>query len=618
MNKETVHPVLLSGKSRIFVLVSLFAATILLFVCQKPLFMLYNSSAGGNMTVGDWFAVMWHGLPLDMTTCAYTLVVPYLALLATFFLRFRLRRVLMPYYCIVMAIISLIFVADTVMYSFWHFKLDTTVFLYTDKPADAMASVSLWFIIGAVAAFAVVYALSLIIIYKVLPKGIMTDCRNRVKALWMLPFAPLLFLMIRGGIGDGTANVSNAYFSDNQFLNHSAVNSSFNMLYSMAHKQNFAKEFHYFDDEAQCDSLLADVFNTESVDTDTLLNNRRPNILLIVWEGCGGTVAGCAGATLDATPNLDRLADEGIFFSNCHANSFRTDRGLVSINSGWLGMPTASLMKIPQKCETLPGIAKTLAQEGYATDFWYGGDITFTNMGGFMLQNGFHKTISDKDFPHADRSSNWGVPDSTVFAKVAADIAGRNSQKPWFTEIMTLSSHEPWDVPYKRLKGEIENSFAYTDHCLGIFINKLKTMPVWNNTLVIIIPDHGVLSNPKYSLSSSQLVHIPLVFTGGAIKEKRTVPTLMNQSDFAATLLGQLGISHSDFIFSRDVMSSTYKQPSAIHTSKVEMTYYDPMGYTTMDLTSEKTVTDSGHGGKERILKGKATLQKLYEDAAKR
>ena len=604
--------------SRIFLLFKLFVVTVLLFAAQKPLFMLYNHSVDGSLTFPEYLSVIWHGLPLDMTVTAYMLVIPFFALLTSYFLRIRLRRLLMPYYAVVMFIAVLIFVADTVMYSFWHFKLDTTVFLYTDKPAAAAASVSIFFIIASAIAFLAVYALNVIIIYKVLPKSPFPTDGSRLRALLMLPLAPLLFVIIRGGTGSGTANVSRVYFSERQFLNHSAVNATFNMLYSMMHQQDFSKEFQYFSDEKEYHELVQDLFSTESIDVDTFVNNRRPNILLIVWESCGGTIAGCTGAATDATPNLDSLAAEGIFFSNCHANSFRTDRGLVCINSGWLGLPTASLMKIPQKCESLPGLAKTLKEVGYVTDFWYGGDITFTNMGGFMIQNGFHKTYSDRDFPSSQRTSKWGVPDEYVFDHVISDIEKRKNSSPWFTEIMTLSSHEPWKVPYKRLDKDIENSFAYTDHCIGMFINKLKTMPAWKNTLVIIVPDHGVLSDPKYSLSSYDVVHIPLVFTGGAVSGSRNISTLMNQSDIAATLLGQLGIEHRDFIFSRDVMSSTYKVPSAIHTSKVEMTFHDSLGYTTLDLVSDKPVFNSGKNPERRIMRGKAVLQTLYEDTAKR
>lgn len=604
--------------SRVYLLLKLFIVTMLIFMSQKPLFMIYNSGIDNTIGISDYLSVVLHSVKLDMTVTGYTLVVPLLVLCATYFMRINLHRVLFPYYILITFLTTLIFIADTVMYGFWHFKLDTTIFIYTDKPADALASVSIWFLILCILTFLILLFAYLYIIYNVLPKSILSPVHNKFVSLVMMPLTALLFIIIRGGVGTGTANVSNAYYSDKQFLNHSSVNPVFNMLYSMAHQQDFSKEFHYYSDDRERASLVKGIYNTGGLTTDTILNTRCPNILLIVWEGCSANIAGCLGSDSGATPNLDKLASEGILFSNCKANSFRTDRGLVSINSGWLGLPTASLMKIPEKSQSLPGIAKTLRNHGYNTDFWYGGDISFTNMGGFMLQNGFQKTYSDKDFNRKERQSNWGAPDEHVFNRVLIDIKSRNNDVPWFTEIMTLSSHEPWDVPYKRLEKKIENSFAYTDHCIGTFISELKKLPLWKNTLVIIVPDHGVLSSSEYSFSSPEVIHIPLVFAGGAVSESRDIDILMNQSDIAATLLGQLGISHSAFLFSRNVLSSTYTHRSAFHTTKVDMTYFDESGFTTIDLTTNKPVRESPSSSISRAQTGRAILQTLYDDTARR
>jgi phosphoglycerol transferase MdoB-like AlkP superfamily enzyme len=462
----------------------------------------------------------------------------------------------------------------------------------------------------------VLYALALV---SVLPKGTQKCHRNKWMSLVMLPVLAILFLMIRGGVGEGTANVSSVYYSTNQYLNHSAVNSAFNMFYSLTHQQDFASEFQYYDDEKELNSLMQGIYNTESVEPDTLFTTKRPNIILVVWEGCGASLAGCVGADGDITPNLDRLAKEGILFTNCYANSFRTDRGLVSINTGWLGYPTASLMKIPEKCEKLPGIAKKLKEVGYHTEFWYGGDINFTNMGGFMLQNGYEKTYSDKDFARKERSTDWGVPDGPLFDKVLESIKGMKS--PFFSSIMTLSSHEPWEVPYKRLDNKVENSFAYTDDCIGRFVEGLKACGKWNNTLLIIVSDHGAVGQEGKNFSSIDVMHIPLLMTGGAIRQAREIGTIMNQSDIPATLFGQFGISHDEFVFSRDVMSKSYTYPCAVHCSKIAFSFCDSTGLSTYDLDGNmvvQNVDEIGNNKEERVRKGKAILQTLYKDTANR
>ena len=605
--------------SRLYILLKLFLVLMLIFVLQKPVFMLYNSSVCEGLTFYDYLAVMWHGLALDSTMSGYVLVIPWIVLFVSFFVKVNLRKWLMPYFSVILLLLAIIFVADVVMYGFWQFKLDSTVFIYTDKPADALASVSGLFVFLTIVSIIVLTVAYCALVYYVLPSGVLNESSKPLHSLVMIPVLGLMFIMIRGGVGEGTANVTSAYYSEKQFLNHSAVNSAFNMFYSLSHQQDFASEFQYYDDEKELNSLMQGIYNTESVEPDTLFTTKRPNVILVVWEGCGASLAGCVGADGDITPNLDRLAKEGILFTNCYANSFRTDRGLVSINTGWLGYPTASLMKIPEKCEKLPGIAKKLKEVGYHTEFWYGGDINFTNMGGFMLQNGFEKTYSDKDFSRKERSTDWGVPDGPLFDKVLESIKGMKS--PFFSSIMTLSSHEPWEVPYKRLDNKVENSFAYTDDCIGRFVEGLKACGKWDNTLLIIVSDHGAVGQEGKNFSSIDVMHIPLLMTGGAIRQAREIGTIMNQSDIPATLFGQLGISHDEFVFSRDVMSKSYTYPCAVHCSKIAFSFCDSTGLSTYDLDGNmvvQNVDEIGNNKEERVRKGKAILQTLYKDTANR
>ncbi|MBQ9362244.1 MAG: sulfatase-like hydrolase/transferase [Bacteroidaceae bacterium] len=604
-------------------MLKLFLLTLLLFILQKPLFMLYNADIDASVGWTDYFAVMAHGLPLDITTTAYIFVIPWLVmLLANIFPKLNSRRILLPYYWVLSPLLAIVFVADTVMYSFWHFKLDSTVFFYTDKPTAAFASVSTWFLLACIFAVLILTLIYGFTYTRFIPQlsGKTTKISRIGKPVLYLLFAPVLFLMIRGGWGESTANVTKAYYSENPYLNHASVNSSFSLFYSLFHKQDFASEFQYYTDDTEREKLIEGIYHTESLMPDTLLRTTRPDIILIVWEGCAANAAGCVGCPFGATPHLDQLAKESVFFTNCWANSFRTDRALVSILSGWLGLPSASLMRINSKAETLPGIARTLRRAGYTTDFWYGGDIGFTNMGGFMLQNGFQRTHSDKDFARNEIFNEWGAADGTVLRKVIEHLKTlrQNGTAPYFQTVMTLSSHEPWTVPdYHRLDNEIDNSFAYTDQCIHDFIQTLKQEGFWQNTLLIILPDHGALSRPNYSFSSPELMHIPLIMAGGAICYPRSIPTLMNQSDLAATLLGQLGLPHDEYIFSRDVLSQGYRYPTAIHASKTHLTFIDSTGISCLDLDSDQP-TDTTANDLLRVRKAKAILQTLYLNVSKR
>lgn len=611
-------------RERLKYLLIMFLMLLAVFVTQKPLFMLYNLDVATDVGIGDFFMVMFHGLQLDITVTSYCMVLPTIVVLLSFFKKVPVRKILVAYYFILMLIIATIFVADAVLYHFWGFKLNSSVFMYTDRPGDALASVSVWFVIFRVLLIFVFAKLYSWLCYKLTPKFFVRNPKYRISAMILIPVLGLYFLGIRGGIDESTANVSDVYFSDNQFLNHAAVNPTFNMLYTLTKSKDFSKEFNFYGDEER-ETLTKGLFTTESVDTDTLLRTRRPNVLIVIWEGCPGAFVEAVGGEPDVTPNLNRLANEGVVFTNCYANSYRTDRGVLCTLSGWLGMPTASLMKMTDKSSNLPAIAESLGAFGYKCDFWYGGDVGFTNMNSYLYESGYKTVRGDTYFSVEDRNySKWGVPDHVVLDSVANNIISReDTDEHWMTTVLTLSSHEPWEVPYQRLDEEKRNSMAYTDDCMGKFVERLKQSPVWNDLLVVVLSDHGIKSNQKQQNSDYEVAHIPMVWFGGAVKEHRVVSSIMAQSDMAATLLGQLDIPHNDFIFSRDVMSKTYRCPSAFHTFDNGMTLIDSLGVVTYDNNAKRTIySELFTGGQMDIKlyesKIKAVLQTVYKDAATR
>jgi phosphoglycerol transferase MdoB-like AlkP superfamily enzyme len=320
------------------------------------------------------------------------------------------------------------------------------------------------------------------------------------------------------------------------------------------------------------------------------------------------------------TPHFNRLSQEGILFTNMYANSFRTDRGIVATLNGYLAQPTTSIMKYPAKSQTLPSIAKSLTTHGYVADMLYGGDINFTNMQSYFFSSGYSRITADRNFPISSRLSKWGVNDDLTFQFLYEDIKKRDNQKPWFTTFLTLSSHEPFEVPYHRLDhlGLYPNTVAFTDSCIGDFINKLKKLPVWENTLVILISDHGYPYPSDTKNEEPRRYQIPMLWLGGAIKQPVTINTLMNQTDLAATLLGQLGISHHEFTFSRDIFTLNYPE-YAFYTYANGFGFIDSSGVTVYDNEGDMPLMESSKAGSLlRIQKGKALLQTLYDDLGTR
>lgn len=607
-------------KKRIAYISLYFFTVLLIFILQKPLFMLYNGSIEKGFGFADYMQVMVHGASLDAATAGYLAAFPFLlVLISIWFRKFPLKKILYGYYILAAALISIIFVVDMALYTFWGFKLDASVFLYIDSPKEALASVSVGFILLRVLAILLLIALNSWVLLKITP-SVLTATRKRIAGTaGMLLLGGVLFIIIRGGVTESTSNIGQVYFSNEPFLNHSAVNPDFSLLSSMGKSQDFASEFNFFDEEKRA-ALFDGLYPTTDGDSIIqVLNTKRPNILIILMEGFGGAFVEPLGGLPDVTPHFNRLSKEGVFFTNCYANSFRTDRGTVCTFSGYLGLPTASVMKIPAKSRTLPAIAEGLSKAGYKTDFLYGGDINFTNMKSYLLSTGYQRLTANTDFSLAEQTSNaWGVNDDITFEYLYNQLRNRKEEGPWHTAFLTLSSHEPFEVPYHRLEDKIPNAFAYTDECLGKFIDRLKQTPAWKDLLVICLPDHGFYYPREGSNAMPRFYHIPLLWLGGAVKQPMQVDKIMNQTDLAATLLGQLGLEHTAFTFSRNVLGSDYKYPFAFYSFNNGFSFRDSTGVTVFDNNSGSILFDEPEADESRLDKGKAILQTVYDDLGNR
>ncbi len=605
-------------RTRLLYLLKLSGILVFFFALQKIIFAIaYASSAQSALTVGDCFRIWWNGLGLDLSTTGYLITIPFLLTWAsTWFSIKHLRRLLAPYFAIIGLTVAVISVADLSLYEFWKFKIDATIFNYIDAPKQALASVSPAYVIGHVLLAIVFAALLVYGLIRVTPKQLVRLDYKRIMFLHqtvIILTGGIIFLMIRGGIGRSTMNIGSAYFSEDPFLNHAAVNPSFNLLYSWLKTEDFGSKYNYLE-ETELAQRMEHLYPADTNDcTLSLLNNRRPQILFIILEGFGRDYVGMLGGNADVSPNMDRLAKEGVFFDQVYANSFRTDRGLVSALSGHISYPTTSIMKIPAKSQLLPGIAASLKKEGYETTFMYGGDINFTNMRSYFTSTGYQHIISDTDFSLQERtSSSWGAHDEYAFEKLYEMVVEQPLDKPWHIGLLTLSSHEPFIVPYKRLDDIRQNAFAYTDHCLGNFIDRLKELPVWDNLLIVCLPDHG--SSSSLNVTSPDFYHIPMLWLGGAIKAPQRIHTLMNQSDLAATLLGQLNIDHTDFTYSRNIFSENYTYPFAYSTFSDGFAMRDSTGVTVFDNVAAKAVVNIPSSNAERERNGKAILQHSYDE----
>ena len=602
-------------RQRVLYLLNFYVATLFFFVVAKIGFMLYHYG-GHGFVFTDMLQVIKHGLSLDLSTSLYILILPFLLVVISLWIRIP-RWLLRGYYVIAAFLLSSAFVADTSLYEFWLFKLDASCLQYLETPTEAMASVSTGYILLRLLCIIILIGVIYGVYEKLTPSfPQLTVIRQKLTAsLIALLLIPFIIIGIRGGLDESTTNIGQVYFSQNQFLNHSAVNPFFSFFASFEKTASNNVTYHFMEDE-ECEKIVSELYNTQSIDIDTLLSTQQPNIIVILLESCGGQFTEISGRT-DITPNLNRLAKEGIYFTNCYGNSWRTDRGTLCTWSGYPSFPTMSVMKIPSKSRTMPNIARTLQEErGYHTHYLYGGDINFTNMRSYLVSGGFSNLTWKEDYTSDEqKSAKWGVRDDITFETLYQLTT--SMPQPYLIGYSTLSSHSPWDVPIHHFDDEVLNAFYYLDQCVGNFIERLRKSPAWDNTLVVMLPDHGIFYQ-DIDESNPLLNHIPMIWVGGAVKELRRVEQICNQTDLPATLLGQLGLNHDAYTFSRDVLSKTYTRPVAIHTYDDGFTMIDSTSFVNYDFISDRVVRSEGNGYERLIRQAQAILQAATKDLNER
>ena len=597
---------------------STFLLWIIVGIITKVLFCLIYL---GEYGIAEWMRVVWHGVRLDISIAGYLTMVTGLLLIVRIWWRGKGMRWITNVWSGIAALAcSLGYVSNLVLYGYWRFPLDNTPLLYIKtSPADAMASMTTVQMILVPIVIIVVSALLFLPqwwIWRSFEKACQRETKRvslskRISlTIVMLVLTALQIIPIRGGVDTGTNHTGSVYFSSDILLNHAAVNPIFSFVEAATHQEEIATRYRFMDDR-EADHLFHQM-TYPSLRQDA--EKHDYNVVLICLEGFSKYIMSEAGHVKGVTPSLDRYSNEGMYFTRCYANSFRTDRALVSVLSGLPAQPTMSVMDMPRISTSLPSIAGSLGKNGYDTHFYYGGDANYSNMKSYLMGTGFQKVTHQFDFDKKLQTGKWGVADGPVYDRMLADIKSSDKSSRFLKVMMTGSSHEPFDVPdYHKMNQPELNAFSYADYHLGRFVENLKQLPQWKNTLVVIVPDHLACWPEKVDNYKLWRYDIPLIMLGGMIPEPRRVEAIGSQIDISATILSMLGLPHDEFLYSKDLLDADAPH-FAFFTFPDAMGIVDSTGYAIFDNT-QKTIAASSADKSvdDRTKRAKAYLQKLYD-----
>ncbi|TGE14536.1 LTA synthase family protein [Hymenobacter elongatus] len=591
------------------------------FVSTKAVFLLYHFPKAAALPAGSLPRVFGYGLRLDASATAYLSLVPFLLLVIGSALppRFFPTRLLQFYTAVLGVVVAFFAVADLELYRAWGFRLDATPLQYLDSPAEMAASAGSAPLLVMGSMLAGVLVLGWWLYQKIvgpiptLPPGF---GRGRAVLASVLYLA-LLIVPLRGGVQQIPINQSDVYFSSVPFANHAALNLPWNVVNGLLLSDGGPNPYQFLPDSVAARTVRQLYAPGLAADTAAapLLRTARPNVLFIILESFTGKFVGSIGGEPGVTPNLDSLARTGVLFTNIYAAGDRSQKGLVALLSGYPSQPTTSIIKYPRKTEGLPHLNRSLEAVGYRSHYYYGGELSFANMKSYLVAAGYDQFTERADFPLRQQNSKWGAQDHVLFDRVLQDL--RTQPAPFFVTAFTLSSHEPFEIPIPRqFPGTDEtalfrNSVYYADWALGRFLHTARQQPWWDNTLLVLVADHGHPLPGNDANDTPRKFRIPLMLAGGALRPAargRVITTIGSQTDVAATLLTQLRLPTASYTWSHDLLRPL-RQPFAFYCFTDGFGMVTPAGTVTYDNVARRVIARDSTVATAQVRQGQAYEQ---------
>lgn len=596
-------------RPRLLFLLKYYLFWIFFFVVGKGMFLAWYTEQSAALPFSTLLGVFLHGLRMDAAAAAFFAAVPFLLVALSVLFPWRyLRRVVLWWTIALVIFAAGLTVGDLKLYEEWGFRIDSTWVRYLETPAGIAATIAdspLLILFTLIVLFAtagiMVFRRWVYTPHREMPAGGIGGAAIALVATALLP------IPARGGLQLTSLTYSTVYFSNSDFANASAINvawSFFNSLY----RGGLDRTNPYLAMSEREATLIRDslIGRSEGGPSVSLLRIPRPNVILIIWEGVTAKVVAPLGGTGGVTPRFDSLVATGVFFDRFYASGNRTDKGVAAILAGYPALPKTAVLKEPRRYQGLPGLGGSFRDAGYVTSFLKGGELEFANIRAFVLQNGFDRLVERKYFPRETWNSMWGAHDHILLDRVLNDAD--TTTTPWFLTALTLSSHEPYDIPGEYFFGDSTkqarylSSLRYTDSALGRFIAEASRRPWWDSTLIIVLPDHGNRLppiDPATDAFRETSHHVPMLWLGGALRQTGVVRhELGNHTDFAPTLLAQLGIADPGFVWGQDLFRPG-RIPFAYYT------FNDGFGY----LTERGGVIWGNVGG--RVLRSFGTTDSL-------
>ncbi len=578
------------------------------------------------------FLMPFHSFRLDISGFAYTMAIPMVLSVIGFYLNKEkwntiLDKIIRVFIWIIIVVSAIVMAGEIVTYIEWKTKLSSKIFIHFGTPSEIFRTASggytFWFIFYFILQLVFSWFL-----YQKVFKG--NKLKLIVLVLWkrivyglsyFLVGVFLFVLGIRGGLQEIPVSATDAYYSTNQIMNDVTVNPMWNVIH-MTYTYLKVDLDEYFNKlpVEKSEKLMTEWYEAEACDTVRILENNRPNIVLVTLEGWSAQMIEPLGGEPDVTPEFNALCEEGLLFTEIYSTGGTSETGHSSIISGYPTISGISISTESAKCRQLPSINQSLEKIGYSTFYTFGGSLSYGNIGGYLTDVGFDRLVDENDLDLTP-TGKLGIHDEAMFPYFLSEV--EKAERPFFYGLFTQSTHSPYDMPAEEFPGYDGDGYVtsmhYADEHLGKFVEGIKNLPDYENTLVIMIADHGRANIKNQNTYDEKYFHIPLLIWGGALKsefQNARINKVGSQADLAKTLLNQMDIDSEEFHWSKDLLNPNTKE-WAICTSTLSYGWKDSSGYTVYQMIDDRLIS-SPHTEDQKIAQAldncRAVLESMYRE----
>lgn len=567
----------------------LLACFVLGFGLQRAILAGLNWHYLRDSSAGELARVFLVGMRYDLRAWGYVcipLLPPLMLLPASAFARRWVQAVIRGYLATVLTLLVAVNVVDALFFRSFSERMNSLVPNYVGNPEVAWHLWNHYPVVALVLIPVVALAGTYWLLGRLTRDTLPVPARSWRPLVVLAVLIAGVFLATNRRPEKPVLDSSLAYFSSNNIMSELSLNSGCTLASALqdyiAEGQN--GELHYpamkdadafaaaWEALAEADASPArEPANPLWRTVDTRRPRRDLNVVVVVMEGFAGQGVGALGHENSQTPFFDSFAARGLYFSQMFAAGQRTSRGLSAVLCGLPDLGGPSILERPAGANGVFSLPTAMAERGYRTMFFYGGDGRFDNMRAFFTANGVQRFCDIADMPAGAWRTHWGVADHTLFDEVIGRLDAHDDG-PFFATVLTLTHHQPYEVPpgcIKTVAGDdladkMSNTLRYADWALRRFFERAAESEWFDDTVFVLAADHGLfvsLSSDRFTFDPTRLVdvdayRVPCLIYSPALPALAgaRVDIPCSQTDIAPTLLGLLGGQYGHCFLGRDML----------------------------------------------------------------